>query len=82
MNTFLFEYSAKVIPLFHSILNNKSTIGGIKYKKSTIRNQSIIQKYFSSPMVPHRWKMNNQHVKKKVVFFKTSQLNNGGFAYI
>jgi hypothetical protein len=26
--------------------------------------------------------MNNQHVKKKVVFFKTSQLNNGGFAYI
>jgi hypothetical protein len=27
-------------------------LGDIKYKKSTIRNQSIIQKYFSSPMGP------------------------------
>jgi hypothetical protein len=51
-------------------------VGGIKYKKSTIRNQSIIQKYFYSPVDLQRGKM-----KKKNVL-KTSQLNNGGFGYI
>jgi hypothetical protein len=37
-------------------------IGGIKYKKSTIRNQSIIQKYISSPMGPQQGKMKKKHV--------------------
>jgi acetolactate synthase small subunit len=36
-------------------------IGVIKYKKSTIRNQSIIQIFFSS-MGPQRGDMNKQHV--------------------
>jgi hypothetical protein len=45
-------------------------IGGIKYQKSTIRNQSIIQKYFSSPMGPQRVKMKKKHVLKKVGFSK------------
>jgi hypothetical protein len=33
-------------------------------------------------MGPQRYKMNNQHVQKNGGFFKTSQLNNGEFAYI
>jgi hypothetical protein len=32
----------------------KKVIGGIKYTKSTIRNQSITQKYFSSLLDP-KW---------------------------
>ena len=39
-------------------------LGGIKYKKSTIANHSIIQKYFYSPMGSQRGKMKNQHVWK------------------
>jgi hypothetical protein len=42
---------------------------GIKYTKSTIRNQSIIQKYFSSLMDP-KWWMSNQQVLKMVDFGK------------
>jgi hypothetical protein len=54
--------------------NRVFLLGGIKYKKSTIRNQSIIQNNFSSPMGPQRGKMKKQHVLKKGWFFKTSQL--------
>jgi hypothetical protein len=46
------------VPSLQSHLWGFRLIGGIKYKKSTIRNQSISG------------------------FFKTSHLNNGGFAYI
>jgi hypothetical protein len=45
-------------------------IGCIKYKKSTIRKQSIIQKYSFSPMGPQRGNMNKKHVLKKVGFSK------------
>jgi hypothetical protein len=37
-------------------------LGGIKYKKSTIGNQSINKKYFFPPMGPQRGGMKNQHV--------------------
>jgi hypothetical protein len=50
---------------------DKEILGGIKYKKSTIRNQSIIQKYFSSPMGPQRGKMKKKRVLKKVSFSKS-----------
>jgi hypothetical protein len=49
---------------------NANTLGGIKYKKSNIRNQSIIQKKNSSPMGPQRGKMKKKHVLKKVGFSK------------
>jgi hypothetical protein len=45
-------------------------IEGIKYKKSTIRNQSIIQKYFFSPMGPQRGDMNKKTCFKKGWFFQ------------
>jgi hypothetical protein len=51
-----------------------NTIGGIKYKRSTIRNQSTMQKYFSSPMGPQRGKMKKNHVLKKVSFSKPVNL--------
>jgi hypothetical protein len=49
----------QIIPIFPQ---EKIAIGGIKYKKSNITNQSIIQKYFFSPMSSQRGKMKNQHV--------------------
>jgi hypothetical protein len=47
-----------------------NALGGIKYKKPTIQNQSIIQKYFFSPMDSWRGKMKNQLVLKLVGFPK------------
>jgi hypothetical protein len=52
----------------HYYLIDWFEIGGIKYKKFTIRNQSIIQKYFSSPMGPQKGKMKKKNVVKKVGF--------------
>jgi hypothetical protein len=53
----------KTKTIFFFICKSESkTIGGIKYKKSTIQNQSVIQKYFFLPMGPPRCKMKNQHV--------------------
>ena len=43
-------------------------IGGIKYNKSTIRNQSIINKIISSLMGPKSLLVKNKHVLKKVDF--------------
>ncbi|KNZ56815.1 uncharacterized protein VP01_230g3 [Puccinia sorghi] len=37
---------------------NNTSLWGIKYNKSTIRNQLIIQKLHSSLMVPKRWNIN------------------------
>jgi hypothetical protein len=44
--------------------NLMNRIGVIKYKKSTIRNQSIIN--FFPPMGPQRGDMNKKHVYKMV----------------
>jgi hypothetical protein len=44
--------------------NLMNRIGVIKYKKSTIRNQSIIKLF--PPMGPQRGDMNTQHVYKMV----------------
>jgi hypothetical protein len=40
------------------------------------------EKKNNSPMGPQRCKMKDQHVEKMVSFFKTIQLNNGGFVGI
>jgi hypothetical protein len=45
-------------------------LGGIKYTKSTIRNQSIIQNSFSLLLDPKWWLINNQQVLKMVDFWK------------
>ena len=54
------------IPCF----NTKIVIGGIKYKKYTIRNQSIIEKNISSLMGPKILLGNNKHFLKRVDFWK------------
>ena len=45
-------------------------LGGIKYNKSTIRNQSIVKKIISSLMGPKSLLMKKNHVFKMVDFSK------------
>ena len=54
------------------IWNNATTwvIGGIKYNKSTIRNQSIFSKNISSLMGPKSLLVSKKHVLKMVDFSK------------
>jgi hypothetical protein len=58
------------------------TLGGIKYNKSTVRNQSIIQKSFSSLLHPQMVLDEQPTGFKNGGFVKTSQLHKCGFAYI
>jgi hypothetical protein len=67
---------------YQSFEKKTKTIGGIKYRKSTITNQSIIQKHFFSEMGSQRGGNEEPKCLKNGGFFKTSQLNNGGFGYI
>jgi hypothetical protein len=53
-------------PDFLAVLIGYSLLGGIKYAKSTVRNQSIIQKSFSSLLHPKWCFMSNQQVLKRV----------------
>jgi hypothetical protein len=65
-------------------MSNKQVlkIGGIKYTKSTVRNQSIIQKSFSS-ITASKMVLDEQPTGfKNGGFLKTSQLHKCGFAYI
>jgi hypothetical protein len=57
-------------------------IGGIKYTNSTIRNQSIIQKSFSS-FIGFKMVIDEQQTGFQYGgFLKNSQLHKCGFAYI
>jgi hypothetical protein len=51
-------------------ITDTSKIGGLKYTKSTVRNQSIIQKSFSSLLHPKSCLMSNQQVLQMVDFWK------------
>jgi hypothetical protein len=64
------------------VLWTRFTLGGIKYKKSTIQNQTIIQKYFFFTNGSPKAQDEEPACLKNGVFFKTSQLDHGGFAYI
>jgi hypothetical protein len=71
-----------VITNFHKnqwfILN----ITGIKYRKSTIRNQSLFQKHFFLCQWASKGVKWITNMFKKGGFFQTSQSNNGRFGYI
>jgi hypothetical protein len=64
------------------VFSQKSRLGGIKYNKSTVRNQSIIQKSFSSFLHPQMVLDEQSTGFKNGGFVKTSQLHKCGFAYI
>jgi hypothetical protein len=51
------------------------SLGGIKYTKSTVGNQSIIQKYFSSLLHP-KWFDEQTTAFENGGLLKTSQLHN------
>jgi hypothetical protein len=57
-------------------------IGGIKYKKSTVRNQSLFQKIKFCINRPPKGLNEEPTCLKSGGFFQTSQLNSGRFGYI